>query len=297
MIKHFYIIIIFFTSIGFSQEYGVAGITNNLYRVDSNPTLIKSEFNNLTLTIKKEEENKEFLSPIYSDSFIYFRDDKIGIILTSSDIYKDPILLEQTKMISKDNDNKKLFFYSKNGDFVTVDYGKNRIIWERDKQKIKTTYVFENLSLGNDVELQECISIFGFDQLEVSDSSANSQNLIGLSEEEVIYRYSKFYEEPLLLDKKSLKNTNEKDLILLFKSKENEQLQSIVIFDEHKICKYIMNFYPNDYIDSVRDTYNNFFGNQETFKWTEIVGKKSYSYFLDVMSSEDQFIIHIKMDK
>ena len=295
MIKQLYILLIFCTSIGFSQDYGFAGITSSLSEINEKPTLIKSEFNNLTLTIKKDD--KELLSPSYSSSYLYFRDNKIGIILTNSDIHKEPVLLRETKLISNDKKDEKLIYYSKEGDFVTVDYGNNKIEWVADREKIKTAYVFENLSLGNEKEIQECAEIFNFDKQEVSDLSNNSQNLIGLSEEEVIYRYSKFYEQPLLIEQRLGKMSKEDDLILLFKGKEDKQFQSVVIFGEHRICKYIMNYYPNEIIKSVSEVHDKAFGKPIDFKWIERVGNKKYSYFMDFISAENQFIMHIKQEK
>ncbi len=281
------------STLGFSQEFGIVGITNSLSKVDSNPTLIKSEFNNLTLTLKKD--NKELLSPSHSDTYLYFRDDKIGIIVTNSDIHKEPILLRQVKLIKKNAENQQFIFYSKEGDFVTVDYGKNTIKWVADREKINTTYLFENLSLGSDSEIQECIQIFNFNNQEVSDLSQNSQNLIGLSEQEVIYKYSEFYEAPLLVTQRLGKMSNEKDLILLFKGKDKE-FQSVVIFDEHKICKYIMNYYPDEYIKSVSETYNKLYGKPVNFEWIERSGNKTYTYFMDFIGAEKgQFVMHIKM--
>lgn len=294
MIKHLYILLIFCSTFGISQEYGIAGITSSLSEINENPTLIKSEFNNLTLTIKKDD--KELLSPSYSSSYLYFRDNKIGIIVTNSDIHKEPILLRETKLISNDKKDEKLIYYSKEGDFVTVDYGNNKIIWVADREKIKTSYVFENLSLASKAEIQECTQIFHFDKQEVSDLSNNSQNLIGLSEEDVIYKYSKFYEKPLLVEQKLGNLTNENDLILLFKGKEDKEFQSVVIFDEHRICKYIMNYYPNDMIKSVSETYDKAFGKPIDFEWIERVGNKKYIYFMDFISAENQFIMHIKVE-
>lgn len=294
MIKHLYILLIFCSTIGISQEYGIAGITSSLSEINENPTLIKSEFNNLTLTIKKDD--KELLSPSYSSSYFYFRDNKIGIIVTNSDIHKEPILLRKTKLISEDKKDEKLIYYSKEGDFVTVDYGNNKIIWVADREKIKISYVFENLSLGSKTEIEECAQIFNFDKQEVSDLSNNSQNLIGLSEQDVIYKYSQFYEKPLLVEQKLGNLSNENDLILLFKGKEEKEFQSVVIFDEHKICKYIMNYYPNDMIKSVSETYDKAFGKPIDFEWIERVGNKKYIYFMDFMSAENQFIMHIKVE-
>ncbi|WP_040282670.1 hypothetical protein [Psychroserpens damuponensis] len=294
MIKHLYILLIFCSTFGISQEYGIAGITSSLSEINENPTLIKSEFNNLTLTIKKDD--KELLSPSYSSSYLYFRDNKIGIIVTNSDIHKEPILLRETKLISNDKKDEKLIYYSKEGDFVTVDYGNNKIIWVADREKIKTSYVFKNLSLASKAEIQECTQIFHFDKQEVSDLSNNSQNLIGLSEEDVIYKYSKFYEKPLLVEQKLGNLTNENDLILLFKGKEDKEFQSVVIFDEHRICKYIMNYYPNDMIKSVSETYDKAFGKPIDFEWIERVGNKKYIYFMDFISAENQFIMHIKVE-
>ena len=294
MIKHLYILLFFCSTFGISQEYGIAGITNSLSEINENPTLIKSEFNNLILTIKKD--NKELLSPSYSSSYFYFRDDKIGIIVTNSDIHKEPILLRGTKLISDDKKDEKLIYYSKEGDFVTVDYGNSKIIWVADREKIKTSYVFENLSLGSKTEIQECTQIFNFDKQKVSDLSNNSQNLIGLPEEDVIYKYSKFYEKPLLVEQKLGKLSTENDLILLFKGKEDKEFQSVVIFDEHRICKYIMNYYPNDMIKSVSETYDKAFGKPIDFEWIERVGNKKYIYFMDFISAENQFIMHIKVE-
>lgn len=296
MKKLTYLLLIFYSTLGFSQEFGIVGLTNSLSKVDSNPTLIKSEFNNLTLTMKKD--NKEFLSPSYSDSYLYFRDDKIGIIVTNSDIHKEPILLRQVKLIKKNKESQQLVFYSKEGDFITVDFGKNNIKWVADREKLNTTYVFENLSLGSESEVKECIQIFNFNRQKVSDLSKNSQNLIGLSEREVIHKYSNFYEAPLLITQRIGRMSNANDLILLFKGKEDKQFQSVVIFDEHKICKYIMNYYPDEYIKSISDTYNELFGKPDDFEWIERSGSKTYKYFMDFIGAEKgQFVMHIKMEK
>lgn len=295
MNKYFIIIFIFLSTFGFGQDFGIVGITSSLAKVDSKPTLIKSEFNNLTITSK--EDNQEYLSPSYSISYLYFRDDKIGIIFTNSDTHKEPVLLSQIKMISKNEKDQKIEFYSGQGDFVTVDYGKNKIRWIADRKKINTTYVFENLSLGSESEVQESIQIFNFDKQEVSDLSKNSQNLIGLSEEEVIYRYSQFYDKPFLVTKKLENLTNENDLILLFKGKEDKNFQSVVIFDEHRICKYIMNYYPNEYIKSLAENYNMLFGEPVDYYWIERSGNKTYKYFMDFLSAKDQFIMHIMPGK
>ncbi len=293
MIKQIFSLLIFSSTLGVSQEYGMVGITNALSKIDSNPTLIKSEFNNLKFTIK--DSDKEVLSPSYSDAYLYFRNNQIGIFITNSDVHKEPILLRQIKLINRDNDGQKLSFYSKEGDFVTVDYGRNNIKWVADREKTNATYVFENLSLGSKEEIKQCIEIFYFDKQEVSDKSRSNQNLIGYSEEEVIYKYSQFYDKPLLVTKKLHGISNDEDLILLFKGKEDDEFRNVVVFDKHKICKYIMSYYPNDFLKSLSDNYTEMFGKPDSMEWTERSGNKTYKYFIDLISAENQFIVHMKI--
>jgi hypothetical protein len=298
MKKQLYFLLIFCTSIGFSQNQRITYeslLASSLSEINNNPILIKSDFNNLKLTTKKD--NKEFLIPSHSSSYLYFRDHKIGIIITNSPLHKGPILLRQTKLVSDGKKDGKLRFYSKDGDSVTVDYRRNKIAWVTDRMQVKTDYVFDNLSLAHETETQKYAEVFNFSKQEVLELPNNGLNLIGLSEEDVVSKYSNFYELPLSKELNLDEISNNNDSSLLFKGKKDKQFQSVVTFDEDKICKYIKNYYPNDMIKSISDTYDKEFGKSTNSTWTEHVNDKKYSYFIDSKSAKNQFIIHIKMEK
>ncbi|TMU54806.1 hypothetical protein [Flagellimonas algicola] len=290
-------ILIFFHVGIHCQDYGSSGVTNALYNTDKNLVLVRSSFNKIKVTFKKDE--KRYVSPSHNDSYIYFRDNIIGILVAPSKITESQHILTGVKILNNKDEGEKILFYSKEKHLINVNYESNQIIWSYETENAEYEWTFENLTLGNEAEIFDVIGMFKLENTPLSNTSQNSQNLIGLTEQQVISRCSRNFKKPRLIDQPIGNFTDNGDIALLFMSVEDDNMYNIVIIDEHQICKYILSYYPNDFLESISKIYNETYGNSTAgLTWYERVGGKKYSYTIDLISAmkSEKFVVHTKQE-
>lgn len=256
----------------------------------TNELLVKSEFNNFQFTIK--ENGQELISPDYSETYLLFKDGYIGIHNIQNQFFYKPVLLSEAKKVNASPN--PVLYYTREGDMLSFDKHQKQIVWTSDKEKIKFRWIFENFKVASPEELQRYKVVYGIE--ENNDLSENSHNLIGVHRTQAINRYSGYYKEPVIVDNKSIDDAQEKDLVLYFESKEDPELNSVLIFDEYDQCKYLIHYYPSAYYESIMNIYEQTYGEHSNkWKWNEKIGSKDYVY--EIRFFEDKFGLEVKKAK
>ena len=184
-------------------------------------------------------------------------------------------------------------FYSVEEDMFSFDKESNSIKWSGSKPDFNFSWIFENLEIASDEELQRYKVVYGLE--ENSDLSKNSQNLIGVHRILATQRFSEYYNAPVKISGEGITEAGEKDLVLLFESKEDPEISTILVFDVYDMCKYVIHYYPTAYYDSMKANYIQFYGDHANrFKWHEQVGSKKYIY--QFLFFDEKFGVEVKKD-
>ncbi len=265
-----------------SLLFGIQGISQTMYR---------SDFYNIRIKIKSTEE--EFASPKYGVTYFLFEDNTISIHVFVNDMgvgpfqgfgYKTPIGIHDFKIISEPDKNNNTIYFTRNGGYYLIfDHKNNTFTWTIDTETANYKLVFDNLTIVNECEYIQVENTFNVNNPNLTNFSCSSQNLIGYHKDKILYKYSRDYKEPVVVnrdDGEPLDNSS-----LNFESKSIDGHNVLFIFNDMDIVIGVIITYPIDYLESLVDMYNKSFKSDGNREWISETYNCNYKYTIEERSN------------